>query len=72
MVDNWIHLWGVLIFDLTGEARITYQNVTYHLGVFEKYEDALNARKEAEEQLRKDSGKFPQWVLHKRKEETKK
>lgn len=53
------------------EARITYKKITYNLGVFENNEDALNARKEAEEQLRKNPDQFLQWVQQRRKEVTK-
>lgn len=41
-------------------ARITYQKTTYHLGVFETWEEALAARLEAEAQLKKDPEQFAQ------------
>ena len=52
-------------------AKITYQKVTYQLGCYQKMEDALHARLEAEAQLKMDPAQFPQWVLHSRKEVTK-
>lgn len=49
-------------------ARITHQKQTYHLGVFETYEEAVAARQRAEAQLTENSEQFPQWVLHSGKE----
>lgn len=51
-------------------ARITYQKVTYHLGVYDDLNGAVAARQAAEHYLNNDPEQFLQWVLHSRKEVT--
>ena len=51
-------------------ARITYQKVTYHLGVYDDLDSAVAARQTAEQQLSNDPEQFLQRVLHSRKEVT--
>lgn len=48
-------------------ARITYQKVTYQLGDFEEFAQAVNIRKEAERTLENDPLGFSDWVLLQRK-----
>lgn len=51
-------------------ARITYQKVTYHLGVYDDLDSAVAVRQTAEHYLNNDPEQFLQWVLHSRKEVT--
>ena len=57
---------GVLRKRNKWEAKITYQKRTYRLGVYEDMEDALAARLEAEEQLKKDPEQFALWMSHRK------
>lgn len=43
-------------------AKITYQKATYQLGTYDSMEEAIGARKEAEEVLRKDPEGFGAWI----------
>lgn len=47
-------------------AKITYQKVTYQLGVFASIDDAVAARQTAELRLSKDPTGFPEWALQQR------
>ena len=44
-------------------AKITYQKITYRLGSYQRIEDAIAVRKEAEQALQRDPEGFPEWVL---------
>lgn len=47
-------------------AKITFQKVTYQLGVFDNIEDAAAARQRAERRLQEDPAGFPDWVSQRR------